>query len=267
MKTWIRVCFGEVKKQKQNYYNTMELYLSMLLWPMLTGISSYFVYFSFDLSFLTHIGIATKNDLLIFVFTGALGYNCFFAMVQSALFLRNERENGTLEIVFLTSANRLAIVYGRALGGITQNVGMFSVFIVILLLFTSNFDLKLLIAIPFSFVIILISSVVWGGLINAIFIVSRDVDFWFIICDQPMMVFSGTELPINIMPVLFKIIGSIFPLTYCLKLVRQIFNDGNISWTNVLQNVIILITLCVITKIILIIAENRNRKTGDLQLY
>ena len=267
MKKWLRVCIGEIKKQKQNYYSSIELYLSMLLWPILSGISTYFIYKSFDLTFLSEYGINNEAQLLTFVFTGALGYNCFFAMVQGALFMRNERENGTLEMVFLTPANRMAMVYGRSLGGFIQNAGMFAVFTAIILIISNGFNKTTIINIPIAFLIVLISSVIWGGLINAIFIISRDIDFWFIVCDEPMRIFSGTEIPIMAFPKLFKLFSAVFPLTHCLILVRQLFSYSQISWLDLIINIIILSVIVIITRIIISYAENSNRKTGNLQLY
>lgn len=267
MKLWLKACFAEVQKQNRNYYNSVELYLSMLLWPFLSGIGTYFIYKSFDLTNLLDIGISSTSDLLVFVFTGALAYNCFFSMIQSALFLRNERENGTLEIVFLSPANRLALVYGRALGGIIQNVGMFSMFTGILFIIIGKCNLIFIAKTLLCFVVVFLSSTVWGGLINAIFIVSRDVDFWFTLCDEPMKVFSGIEIPITLMPILFKIVGGIFPLTYCLLLIRQVFFSNNLKISIILTNIVVIILLIIITKIILVITEKINRKTGNLQFY
>lgn len=267
MRLWVKVCFAEVKKQNQNYYNTIELYLSMLLWPFLSGMGSYYIYRSFNLSELVKIGISNNTDLAVFVFTGALAYNCFFSMIQSALFLRNERENGTLEIVFLSPANRLALVYGRALGGIVQNVGMFSLFIAIIFAIIGKFNLFFLGKTLICFLFIFFSSTIWGGLINAIFIVSRDVDFWFTLCDEPMKVLSGTEIPIVLMPIFFKILGGIFPLTYCLLLIRNVFFCEKINLKIIFANIIVLIVLIMITKIVLFVTEKMNRKTGNLQFY
>lgn len=177
MRYVLQVCKGEILKQNQNYYNSWQNYISLGIWPILNSIGTYFMYKSFNLSFLEKYGIDTDSKLIIFIFTGLLGYNCFWSMVQSALFMQNERENGTLEVVFLAPANRMAIVYGRALGGIIQNVWMFSVFSLLIIVVIKGISLEALICIPIGSFLLLTAAVIWGGFINAIFLVSRDVEF------------------------------------------------------------------------------------------
>ena len=241
--------------------------MSLLIWPILNAISTYYVYQSFDITLLNKFGITGEESLLIFIFSGIMGYNCFWAMVQSARYIRNERENGTIEMIFLTPANRLAIVYGRAMGGIVQNIWMFLFFITLIGLLYNNLNVVKVIYIVLAFIIMLISSVVWGGLINALFLISRDTDFLFTICDSPMELLSGVRIPINAFPTVIRYISCVFPLTFCLAIIREIFINNCISFYSVGILFSLLITLCVITIIVLQAAERHNRITGGFQLY
>lgn len=267
MKGVLQVFKGEIFKQNQNYYNSWQNYISLGIWPILNSICAYFMYKSFNLFLIEKYGIDTNSKLMIFIFTGLLGYNCFWSMVQSALFMQNERENGTLEIVFLTPANRLAIVYGRALGGIIQNVWMFSVFSILIIAVNKGITLRTLVCIPIGFLLLLIAAVIWGGFINAIFLVSRDVEFWFNICDSPMDILSGSKMPVSAFPVFLQSVSAIFPLTHCLIIIRSIFSESTASIGNWLSLLLIQLILISATKIILHLAEKHNRKTGNLQLY
>ena len=66
-----------------------------------------------------------------------MSYTCFWSMVQNAWSMANqERKGGTLEITFLSPANRLAMMYGRALGALIQEVWMFCCFSVFILVYT-----------------------------------------------------------------------------------------------------------------------------------
>lgn len=265
MRNWFRICWGETVKQKQNYFNSPMTYVTSLVWPLLNCIMAYYTYSAFDISRLVKYGISSKKELLIFIFTGLLVYNSFWLMIQSALYIQNERENGTIEIVFLTPCSRLALVYGRALGSIIQNIWMFICFCAVLLLVGSNsihlIDLLL------GYVILLVSAVVWGGFINSIFLVSRDVDFWFNLCDCPMDLLSGTKIPIAAFPSWLGWASFVFPLTYCLIAIRDIFSSHRVQYMNLLYLGICLVVVIIITKVILCLAEKLNRKTGDLQLY
>ncbi len=267
MLRFIRVCKGEMIKQGQNYYNTWQTYISLVLWPIINSIVTYFIYNTFDLSNLEKYGIDSANSLLIFIFTGTLGYNCFWAMVQSALFMQNERENGTMEIILLSPANRLAMVYGRALGGIIQNIWMFIFFVCVIFILNGTLNLVQIMLLVIAFIILVISAVIWGGLVNAIFLISRDTSFWFDIFDSPMELFSGVKVPIAAFPLICRIVSYIYPLTYCLIIIRSIIINQKVEIGNVIALIGILILVILITILILAFAEYRNRKTGNLQMY
>ena len=163
MKKWIRVCKGEAVKQKKNYFNTPVTYIASFLWPVLNGIITYYTYKTFDIACLVRFGILSEEDLLIYIFTGLLGYNSFWLMIQSAVYVQNERQNGTIEITYMTPANRMAIIYGRAIGNIIQNIGMIVSFLVILIIMGKfSFSVS---KVFLGIIILLISSVIWGDLL------------------------------------------------------------------------------------------------------
>ncbi|HEX2982661.1 MAG TPA: ABC transporter permease [Ignavibacteriales bacterium] len=269
MKKCIIVCWGEVKKQRANYFNKLSNYISLLIWPVIVFLTTYFTYRSFDISVLNNYGIDTQSSLMAFLVTGALGYNCFWCMVQSALFMLNERQNGTLEIVFLSPANRLAVMYGRALGGIFQSIWMFLLFALMIIFITNGITVEMLFRIPLALIVLIVSSTIWGGFINSVFIISRDITFWFTLSDEPMYLLSGAKVPVEAFPLWSQVLAAIFPLTYCLYIIRALFTgkDDLINPVIIVGLVTSLALLILITYVILYFAEKRNRRTGNLQLY
>lgn len=261
------VCFGEMQKQRRNYFSSWSTYISLLLWPILTVSSTFFSYKSFDMKLLKKIGIFGFDDLFVFLLTGFLCYNCFWVMVQSAFFMQKERENGTLETIFLSPAPRLALVYGRAMGALLQSTWIMVMYLICVLSIKKSDFLLVLRTLPFTYFIVIISAILWGGFINSIFVVSRDVDFWFSVCDEPMKLFSGIELPVGVMPVAFKFCSLVFPLTYCLKIIRSMWAGNTLDVNTLLRYFIVNGAIIVITVIILHFAEKNNRKTGNIQLY
>ena len=123
---FVRVCLGEMKKQHRNYFNSYSTYISLIVWPLLTVITTFYTYSNFSVRLLNKINIYTMRDLWVFLITGFMGYNLFWVMVQSALFMQKERENGTLETIFLSPAPRMAIVYGRSMGSIFQSLWFYN---------------------------------------------------------------------------------------------------------------------------------------------
>lgn len=263
----LRVCLGEMKKQKRNYFNTWSTYISLLFWPILTFVGTYFSYKNFDISNLNKLNIYSYSDLAIFLLTGALCYNCFWAMVQGAFFMLNERENGTLETIFLSPAPRISIMYGRAIGALFQSTWIMFMYSIIILIIRRGNILHAFLSIITLFLVVIISAIIWGGFINSIFTVSRDIDFWFTICDEPMKLLSGVQIPVSIFPIAFKYISAAFPLFYCLEITRNIFTNAQNSLLVLIKYIISNCIIIIITLFILKKAEKHNRETGSLQLY
>lgn len=264
---FINACFGEMRKQRRNYFSSWSTYISLLIWPILTVVSTFFSYKSFDIMYLNKMGISSISDLAIFLLTGFLCYNCFWVMVQSAFFMRYERENGTLETIFLSPAPRLSIVYGRSMGTLFQATWILVLYVFLVLIIGKKQIFNIIFVLPLVFIIVIISSIIWGGFINSIFIVSRDIDFWFSVCDEPMKLLSGVSLPVSIMPLALKTISAVFPLTYSLDLIRGVLVGEKFQSQVLVNYVMANLLIIVITTIIVNLSENNNRKTGNLQLY
>ncbi|EOL43665.1 ABC transporter permease [Enterococcus caccae] len=267
IKSSIIMCIGEVKKQYRNYHNSLSTFMSLLIWPIITFFHTYFTYQSFDVSSLKNFNIHSNKEFIIFLITGALVFNCFWSMVQSAFFLILERQNGTIETTFLAPVNRTVLMYGRALGGLLTNVWMFGSFSLLLILLSSSISIKVLLLSFLSFFVILISSTIWGGFMNSLFLISRDANYLFSIFDEPMNLFSGTKMPVQAFPLWGRFISSFFPATYCLYIVRAIFLDQKIQITMILLFILSLVVLVLLTQLILYFAEKNNKKNGSLQLY
>ncbi|SFO30734.1 ABC-2 type transport system permease protein [Pseudobutyrivibrio sp. UC1225] len=265
---FFKVCIGEITKQRLNYFNSISTYISLLIWPILTIITCIYSYKSFDIEPLKIYGINSRNDLSVFIITGFLCFNCFFTMVQSGLFMHSERENGTLETVFLSPAPRLAIMYGRALGALFQSTWIILLYSVVLFLLEKEKIIITIIKLPLVYLIIIISSTIWGGLINAIFTLSRDIGFWFTLCEDPMKFLSGVSMPISVIPVCIRWLSVIFPLTFCLDLIRGIIiYEDELSVSACIKYIIVNLIVVAITILILRKGEINNRETGNLQLY
>lgn len=258
---------AEIIKQQRNYQNSLSNFMSLIAWPIIIFFQTFYTYKSFDLSILSKFGIENQTDLLIFLISGTLVYNCYWSMVQSAFLLIHERQNGTLESVFITPISLMNFLIGRSMGGILTNIGMFLSFITILFIIVREISFGLVFSCLMSLVIIIISSIVWGAFINALFLVSRDSNYLFTICDEPMKILSGTSIPVAAFPIIVRFFSFIFPSTYCLYLVRGIFFKQAISNNIWLIFTIILLSLLIFTFFISKKAYMKSKETGNLFLY
>lgn len=269
MVDFIRIIFIEIKKYSKISLKSKTDYFTTFLWPLLVFIQTFYFYKPFSVMSISKWGFGDSNSVLSFLIVGLLAYNCFFSLVRTALFMRREREEGVLEIVLLSPANRMALMYGRAMGALIQNTWMFCIFSVLAVVYIDGFT-KNPILLLLVFLLICISACIWGGLINTIFLFSRDAEIIFYILDEPMMLFSGVKAPINIFPVWAKSLSALFPLTYVLFLARGIMADS----TNYSQLMIYALFLFFYLLIIIILtfyllkhAEAYLRENGNVSFY
>lgn len=258
---------GEIIKQRKNYHCSLSSILSLLVWPLINFIYIFYTYQSFDISYLSKYGLNSFNDFIIFLITGSLVYNCFWSMVQSAFYLNFERQNGTLESIFISPMNVVLYFYARALGGILSSLWMYFSFSIITMLFLKEITVRLILLSVISLGIIVFSATVWGAFINVLFITSRDSNYLFTLCDEPMRIFSGSTIPVQAFPTLVQIISFIFPATYCMNVIRTIYGISTINYKQILFYFVSLIILIVITILVAKLAYKKNRNDGSLNLY
>lgn len=269
IKQFYLVVKAEIIKQQHHDYHSPYVYFSLLVWPVLGFLEIYFTYKPFAMN--GYMGISGSNELLAFLGTGAMAHTCFWSMVQNAWSMAGqERRGGTLEIAFLTPANRLAISYGKALGALLQEVWMFTCFCIFILLYAGALNIGNMLLMPLIFLLLILSSTIWGGMLNAIFMFSRDASVIMDIFSTPMTLFSGVRIPVRCFPQWARILSMLFPLTYCINIIRFAFRiyDGCRSWiVNLGELCICLLTMILITVVLIHKAEKHNRRTGELQFY
>lgn len=146
---------------------------------------------------------------------------------------------------------------------------MFCCFCVFILIYTGTVGFDNLILLPFIFLLLTVSSTIWGGMLNTVFLFSRDASIIMDIFDTPMVLFSGSRIPVRSFPQWAKILSLLFPLTYCINIMRFVLNVqerkgwiGDMAGLAVCLGVMIVITLVLVQK-----AERHNRETGELQFY
>ena len=258
---------GEIIKQRKNYHCSVSSILSLLIWPLINFIYIFYTYQSFDITYLSKYGIDSYNEFVIFLITGALVYNCFWSMVQSAFYLNYERQNGTLESIIISPIRFELYFYARALGGILSSLWMFFSFSFITMLFLDDVSIRVIFLSVISLGIIAFSATVWGAFINVLFITSRDSNYLFTICDEPMKFFSGTNIPVQAFPGFAQMISFVFPATYCMNVIRTIYGISTIKYEQIVWYFVSLFILIFITIIVARVAYKKNRNDGSLNLY
>jgi ABC-2 type transport system permease protein len=267
---WLKVVKGEIYKQHRNSFHSKITYFSLLIWPILHFSNAYFSYKPFSLDNLKFIQLDSNDKLISFLLIGFLTYLSFKSLMQSAWQMSYERSNGTLETIFLSPANRLSILYGRTLGALFENIWMFFVFTIFMLFIIGAIPIAHIIYLPVCFLLIIVTATFWGGLLNAIFLFSRDASILFMILDDPMMLFSGVRIPVALFPVWAQVIGFIFPLTHVLFVIRDLLLLGTLSPSSINSLWYLVIELALMLMITLLVvkrAEHHARVNGNLTFY
>lgn len=271
MRHFMKVLKAEMKKQHKNYFFSKSIYISLFIWPVLTFITAYYSYKPFRLDKIVgELDYINEKNLIIFVLMGYMCLIFFRCFVQSAWRFSMERTFGTLEFVYMTPANRLAFIMGNAVSSLFESIWLFVVFALgVFILNAAAYKINIICAI-IGIILLIVLSMLWGMLLNALFLFSRDSSFLFTILEEPMEIFAGIKVPVAVFPIWAKVVSSVFPLTYTAEMLRRIFIRGDgfmqIKGFVLISILIGLLMLCV-TVICLRLGEQYAKKTGNMALF
>lgn len=273
MRHAVKILRAEALKQHRRIFGSKLVVCSMLLWPLLTLAGAYYTLQPLAAT----PGIAGRwplaadpERLLAFLATGALGFTFFFSMVQSAWHFSFERQTGTLELLFLSPANRLVLVIGNGFGALVQNAWLFACFVAAMLTLLDVIDVAHPGMYAVVFLAVLVPAVAWGAFLNSLLIFSRDSAFLYTLLDDPMWFASGVRLPTFALPGWLQAVGSVLPLTGSLMVVRGALLDGQGvgDLAGELAGLAVLSAVLLLGAVVALKAgEARARRTGQLRLF
>ena len=259
----INVIFNEIKKAHKVTFHSPMMYFSLLIWPIASLYTTLYSYSSFDYS----KTFSDRVSLKLFLLVGAMGYLCFWSFIQSAWQMSDERRTGTLETIFLSPVNRIAMIYGRALGSFIESCWMFMLYMCFMFYVYNDgmkFEVK---KIVIAFIVLIVSSMLWGGFINVLFLFSRDAVALFSVLDGPMELFSGARMPVGTMPSWGKVIATIFPLTHSLVFLRACLLGEKMDIKTITALLITWFIMFALTSVFLKIGEGVNQEKGTYNIY
>lgn len=261
---------AEIIKQKQQTNSGHAVFFSLLLWPVLTFFSVYFAmkpYQSGKGSALS--SVIPDGNVEMFLLSGFLVFQLFWTVVQSAWQFEWERKQGTLEMIFLTPASKMAFLFGRSVFSLFNGIWMFLSFCILTFFFIGSTDETAWGYLGLSFIIMFGSAIVWGSFLCAICLFSRDSGYLYYIFQAPMNLFGGVRVPPVVFPLWAKTLSFLFPVTYCLFLVREALSGkiGPYWWLTAIGLVAINLFLVLVTMSILTKAESHARKKGNWTMF
>lgn len=271
MRYFIKVLKAEMVKQHKDYFHSKTIYISLFLWPVLTFISAYFGYKPFSMDKVSGaLSYLNEDNLIIFMLIGYMCLIFFRSLVQSAWRFSMERIYGTLELIYLTPASRLAFILGNAISSLFESVWLFVIFGAGILLSRAGYFNVDYGAAVVGFILMIVLSMLWGMLLNSLFLFSRDTNFLFTILEEPMEIFGGVKIPSAVFPIWAKLISMVFPLTYSAEILRRALLNGesiqslsSFIWISIA----IAILMFSITLICLKLGEAHAKRTGSMSLF
>ncbi|ROR27153.1 ABC-2 type transport system permease protein [Mobilisporobacter senegalensis] len=269
MRAFIKTLLAEIKKQHKNYFHSKIIYISLFLWPLLSFITTYYSFQTFDLM-KSNVIYITQGNVIIYLLIGYMVMSFFRSLVQSAWNFSFERVSGTLELIYLSPTNRAAVLLGNAVASLFESIIVMLVFSVFMLILKKEEINANVIPCVVLFLIIMVMASLWGMFLNSIFLFSRDSGFLFTILEEPMEIFSGVKVPTELFPVWAKVLSVIFPLTYAIEGTRRVLLLGSSLYD--IRNLIfisLIIISILISSIMIIInkVEKHTRMTGNLTLF
>jgi ABC-2 type transport system permease protein len=271
MGCFMKVLRAEMRKQHKNRFFGRSIYVSLFVWPLLTFITAYYSYKPFRLDKIAGgLNYVNDSNLIIFVLMGYLCLIFFRCFVQSAWFFSTERTYGTLELIYMTPANRLAFIMGNAVASLFESIWLFVVFAMgVFILNAPGFKVDIGCAVV-GILLLIVLSMLWGMLLNALFLFSRDSAFLFTVLEEPMEIFAGIKVPAVVFPLWAKAVGAVFPLTYIAEMLRRIFirGDGFMEIRGfILISILIGFIMLYVTILCLKLGEKHAKKTGNMALF
>ncbi|MBU7017989.1 MAG: ABC transporter permease [Theionarchaea archaeon] len=255
------------KEFRHSFFTNFMLFFNLVL-PFGLGITYYFIYLPFDHDIINVQGF--KMPLLDFTLAGQVIYLLFVNMILIGSYFSEERLQGTLEVIFLTPCNRLALLLGGSIAGLI-NYFWFALGLT-LVVFILDIELRIrsLPAVILSISLAICSTIIIGMLFQILFVSSRRGGLWATVLQEPVIFVSGIVFPLQYAPRLIQLLGAAIPLSYSVLAFRaSVFSGATVSQLSSIFIPLAALSLfyLIVTAYAVQLVDTRLRKEGTIQLY
>jgi len=220
---------AEIEKEFKIFFFSARTLFWALALPLGNGLYLYFFYLPFAASSVNlEFNSATFSlDLVGFTLIGQLLYSFFTMMLLAGNTFVREREEGNLEAVLLTPANRMAVLLGGALAGALNYIWLvFGVALSWVVFLNAGVMVTDPLALVLAVVLSYLSLVALGMCFEAFFFHSRRGVMYATALQEPIMFLSGLIFPLQSMPAALLPFSYLLPLTFGLITVRLTLLGG-----------------------------------------
>lgn len=268
-----RVVLAEALKSLKVYFFSSRTLFWALALPLGNGLYLYFLYLPFatrSVNLQFNAGTYTI-DLVGFTVIGQLLYSFFTMMLLAGASFDAERWQGTLEVLLLSPANRVAILLGGALANAVNYVWMLIALVLSWVAFIRvNILVTDLLALFVSLALSYLAMVSFGMCLETVEIYSRRGSILTGWLQEPVMFLSGQIFPLQSMPSFLLPFSYLLPLTFGLMAVRLTLLGGASMYAVAIPLVALAcmaIIFFILAKLLVNYAERRAKANATLTQF
>ena len=256
-----------LKDFRQSFFSNYMIIINIIL-PLGLGLTYYFIYLPFPHEIVHVQGF--DLSLVNFTLSGQMIYLLFINMLSIGGYFNRERFQGTLETIFLTPCNRVALLLGGSVAGLLNYcwflLGVGCVFFILHI----EVHITSLPAVFLSVGLIVLSTIIIGMLFQAFFIASRRGNILSNFLQEPVIFVSGIVFPLQYAPRFIRLAACAVPLTYSVLSLRASVFAG--ATVHELSHIFLLLFFVSVGYLLLTwyfirLIDIKLRKEGTIQLF
>jgi len=192
------------------------------VWPVLYFMTMLLTYRAAGRSIVGGYGVA--GFLLVGTFGMMLWDSCLWA---GGYAIEAERSGGTLPSLFLTPANRAAVVLGYAIGSLV----FFETPLIIILGITAvatgaRFDVAMPLAAVLAVAGCCLACLSLGYALSGIFVMTHRANLLANFLQSPIFLLTGMVVPISALPGPLQLFAKVFPISFAIEAMRKAILGG-----------------------------------------
>jgi len=212
------------------------------------------------------------TDVAGFVILGSgIAQFWLFMLWGTGYFIENQRSAGTLEVLFLTPTNKVALLLGVALEDFAYSSITISIMVTLCsLAFGMNLNVVDPTGLLLVFVLTVIALYAVGIFFTSFFVLTRSANLLANFLQAPIEYLSGMDFPLNAIPKMFLFFSALIPVTFGIDAFRKMSLAGaslTMVWLDVLGLTLHIIIFSVLGIWGLKFAEKQSLKKGDMSFY
>lgn len=273
MRHFVRVVYAEAYKQIRVYWGQKVNATAEVLYPALHFATAYYMFRPFQEAGapVPWLPEGSAYNLTAFLLTGFLGFTIFQRLLWAAIGMTDmERFGGTLEIQYMTSANRFALLIGAAAGGLLRVVYLYVAFLAAALFWFGDWHIAHPAMVIVALVALVVPGLAFGTLINSRMLFARDFTAYASILNPVINFLGGVRFPVQLLPGWLQAASAVIPLAWSLDVVRRVLLEAatlsDVSGSLML-GAAVSAGCFVLGYVNLVRSERRARESGALVLY